>query len=184
MSRVGKSPISIPSQVTVEAASGSVIVRGPKGTLTVPVPHGLTVAVDGRTAVVDMTDAGARNTAIHGLVRANIANAVKGVTDGFSKVLELVGVGYRANIEGRDLVLHLGLSHTISFKAPEGITFEVKEGRIVVSGTDKYLVGQTAADLRALKKPEPYKGKGIRYAGEHIRKKAGKAKAVAGATAK
>lgn len=181
MSRIGNTVIQIPEQVTVTIGGASVMVKGPKGELTTEIPYGITVKkTEGEVHIKEKAlDKPMR--AIHGFVRAKLANDVLGVTKGWSKTLELSGVGYRAALTGTDLVLTVGFSHPVTIKPPLGITFAVVEGKIVISGIDKHLVGQIAANVRAVKKPEPYKGKGIMYSGEHIRKKAGKAAKAIGA---
>jgi large subunit ribosomal protein L6 len=177
MSRIGKSPIPVPSGVDVSLAGQHITVRGPKGTLERDIPGVITVRQDGETLLVERPDDERRNRAMHGLVRSLVNNMVQGVTQGFSKELEIVGVGYRATAKGPGAMeLALGFSHPVNITAPDGITFEVPSPtRIVVSGIDKETVGQVAADIRAWRKPEPYKGKGVRYLGEHVRRKAGKA---------
>src|SRR5271167_29731 len=177
MSRVGLSPITVPSSVTVTLEGPKVNVKGPQGTLERTLPEGITIAQDGGTLVVTRPDDERRHRALHGLSRSLVANMVSGVTDGFSKELEIVGVGYRATAKGPGaLELALGFSHPVLVDAPEGITFEVPvPTRIVVKGIDKERVGQVAADIRKVRKPEPYKGKGVRYLGEVVRRKAGKA---------
>src|SRR5258705_826490 len=174
MSRVGKLPVAIPGGVTVAVADGEVRVKGPKGELTHPVLPGTTVTVDGAEARVTAEKI-VRNP-MFGTMRAKLANMVTGVTTGFSKVLEIVGTGYRAQMDGKNLVLQLGYSHPIRFEPPEGITVKAETAtRVVISGPDKYMVGQVAADIRGFRPPEPYKGKGVKYEGEYIRRKAGKA---------
>jgi large subunit ribosomal protein L6 len=177
MSRIGKSPIPVPSGVDVSLAGQHITVRGPKGTLERDIPGVITVRQDGDVLVVERPDDERQNRAMHGLVRSLVNNMVQGVTQGFSKELEIVGVGYRATAKGPGAMeLALGFSHPVNITAPDGITFEVPSpNRIVVSGIDKEAVGQVAADIRAWRKPEPYKGKGVRYLGEHVRRKAGKA---------
>lgn len=177
MSRVGRSPIAVPSGVTVTLSGPTVTVTGPQGTLARTIPEPIAIAQDGDTLVVSRPDDDRRNRALHGLSRSLVANMVSGVTDGFTKELEIVGVGYRATARGpAALELALGYSHPVVVDAPEGITFEVPvPTRIVVKGIDKEKVGQVAADIRKLRKPEPYKGKGVRYAGERVMRKAGKA---------
>jgi len=176
MSRVGMSPIPIPSGVEVQISAGEVRVKGPKGELHKPIPEGISVEqADGEMRVARANDE-REVRALHGLIRSLIANMVRGVTDGFEKTLEIQGVGYRAAKKGNDLELTVGYSHSVTKKAPQGIEFDVPQPtRIVVRGVDKELVGQTAAEIRAIRKPEPYKGKGIRYEGEQVRRKAGKA---------
>jgi large subunit ribosomal protein L6 len=170
-------PITIPSGVDVTTAGRSLSVKGPQGTLQRTLPAEITVRRDGDTLVVERPDDERRNRALHGLTRSLVANMVTGVTAGFQKDLEIVGVGYRATASGPTKIdLALGFSHTVSVSAPDGITFEVPAPtRITVRGIDKEKVGQVAADIRKLRKPEPYKGKGIRYAGEVVLRKAGKA---------
>jgi large subunit ribosomal protein L6 len=177
MSRVGRSPIDVPSSVTVTLSGARVSVKGPQGTLERELPEGITVAQEGDTLVVTRPDDERRHRALHGLSRSLVANMVSGVTEGFTKELEIVGVGYRATARGpAALELALGFSHPVLVDAPEGITFEVPvPTRIIVKGIDKEKVGQVAADIRKLRKPEPYKGKGVRYAGERVLRKAGKA---------
>ena len=176
MSRIGKQPITIPNGVDVTIADERVTVKGPKGTLEHTVVGDVTVARDGDTLVVTRADDQRQNRSLHGLTRSLLNNMVVGVSEGFTKDLEIVGVGYRAQAAGPDaLELQLGFSHPVRVHAPEGVTFEVPSPtRITVQGADKQLVGQVAADIRKIRKPEPYKGKGIRYAGERIIRKAGK----------
>ncbi len=177
MSRVGRSPITVPSSVTVTLSGDTVNVKGPQGELARTVPAAITIRQDGEVLVVERPDDQRQNRALHGLTRSLVANMVAGVTDGFTKELEIVGVGYRATAKGPSaLELALGFSHPVNVDAPEGITFEVPvPTRIIVKGIDKEKVGQVAADIRKLRKPEPYKGKGVRYAGERVLRKAGKA---------
>ncbi len=176
MSRIGKQPIAVPTGVDVTIDGTTVRVKGPKGELQHEVVGDVAVARDGDTLVVTRADDTRANRSLHGLQRTLIANMVVGVSDGFAKELEIVGVGYRAAAAGPTaLELALGFSHPVKIQAPEGITFEVPQPtRIVVRGHDKQLVGQVAADIRKIRKPEPYKGKGIRYAGERVLRKAGK----------
>ena len=177
MSRIGKAPITVPSGVEVEIQGRQVAVKGPKGELDIEVPVGITVRQDGEEVLVERSDDERRNRALHGLTRSLVNNMVLGVSEGFSKELEIVGVGYRAAAKGSNaLELQLGFSHPVNVEAPDGITFDVPEPtRIIVSGIDKQVVGQVAADIRSYRKPEPYKGKGVRYLGEHVARKAGKA---------
>lgn len=177
MSRVGKSPIEIPSGVDVTISGRNIVVKGSKGTLERSIPGDIEVNQEGGTLVVERPDDARRSRAMHGLTRALVNNMVVGVSQGFTKELEIVGVGYRATAKGPNaLQLALGFSHPVDVTAPEGVTFEVPSPtRIVVQGIDKEQVGQVAADIRAWRKPEPYKGKGVRYLGEHVQRKAGKA---------
>jgi large subunit ribosomal protein L6 len=176
MSRIGKQPIAIPDGVTVEVSGTTVAVSGPGGTLRQDVDRDMRVTIEDGEVRVSRPSDEREHRSLHGLTRSLIANMVEGVTKGFQKVLEIHGVGYRVALKGRDLELQLGFSHPVSFPAPEGIEFEVPApNRIVVKGIDKQLVGETAARIRRIRKPEPYKGKGIRYEGEYVRKKAGKA---------
>jgi large subunit ribosomal protein L6 len=177
MSRIGKAPIPVPSGVDVAISGAHISVKGPLGTLERDIPGVITVRQDGENLVVERPDDERQNRAMHGLVRSLVNNMVLGVTQGFRKELEIVGVGYRATAKGPGAMeLALGFSHPVSITAPDGITFEVPSpNRIVVSGIDKETVGQVAADIRAWRKPEPYKGKGVRYAGEYVQRKAGKA---------
>ncbi|HLN18112.1 MAG TPA: 50S ribosomal protein L6 [Acidimicrobiales bacterium] len=177
MSRVGRNPITVPSGVKVELAGDQVSVTGPQGTLARSLPRGITVRAEGDVLVVERPDDERQHRALHGLTRSLVANMVQGVTQGFSKELEIVGVGYRATAQGPDAIeLALGFSHPVRVDAPDGISFEVPTPtRIVVKGIDKEKVGQVAADIRKVRKPEPYKGKGVRYAGERVLRKAGKA---------
>ncbi len=177
MSRIGRSPIDVPSSVTVTLNGDNVSVKGPQGTLERRLPQGITIAQEGDTLVVSRPDDERRHRALHGLSRSLVANMVSGVTEGFTKELEIVGVGYRVTANSPDaLELALGFSHPVHVDAPEGITFEVPvPTRVIVKGIDKEKVGQVAADIRKLRKPEPYKGKGVRYANERVLRKAGKA---------
>jgi len=176
MSRIGKQAITVPSGVDVTIDGTSVRVKGPKGQLEYSLVGDVAVERDGDALNVSRADDSRSNRSLHGLQRTLIANMVIGVSDGFSKELEIVGVGYRAAAQGPNAIeLSVGYSHTVKVDAPEGVTFEVPQPtRIIIRGHDKQLVGQVAADIRKIRKPEPYKGKGIRYAGEHIRRKAGK----------
>jgi large subunit ribosomal protein L6 len=175
MSRIGRQPISVPAGVTVSIEPERVTVNGPRGELFERIPRDIQVQQsDGQLLVTRPTDRG-EHRALHGLTRTLIANMVQGVTDGFEKRLEIQGVGYRAQLRGRDLELALGYSHPVSIKAPEGIEFEVPQPtRIVVKGASKQQVGEIAAIIRKQRKPEPYKGKGIRYEGEYVARKVGK----------
>ena len=177
MSRIGKAPITVPSGVEVQIQGRQVAVMGPKGELDIEVPVDITVRQDGEEILVERSDDERRNRALHGLTRSLVNNMVLGVSEGFSKELQIVGVGYRAAAKGSNaLELQLGFSHPVNVEAPAGISFDVPEPtRIIVSGIDKQVVGQVAADIRSYRKPEPYKGKGVRYLGEHVARKAGKA---------
>ena len=174
MSRIGKLPIEIPSGVTITVDSDAITVKGAKGELTVPHLSDVTVKVEDGVATVTRKDDEKVAKAQHGLQRALLNNAVDGVTKGFEKKLEVNGVGYRVSGSGQDLELSVGLSHPVKYKAQDGIQITVNKMEIIVSGIDKQKVGQTAAEIRAIKKPEPYKGKGIKYADEQILRKAGK----------
>lgn len=176
MSRIGKMPVPVPSGVDVQVAGQKVTVKGPKGTLQREFSDRVSVSLDDGAATVARFDDTRESRALHGLSRALLANMVEGVANGFKRDLEIVGVGYRAALKGRDLELQLGFSHPVAFPAPEGISFEVPEPtKVSISGIDKEKVGEVAANIRKIRPPEPYKGKGVRYAGEHIRRKAGKA---------
>lgn len=181
MSKIGRKPVEIRQGATVWLEGEVVKVNGPKGLLSFVVPEGVKVHVENNKVIVSQKKANiATGKAAFGLTRATIANMVKGVVEGFEKKLELSGVGYRAAVAGADLILSLGFSHPVRISAPAGVTFEVFENVITVSGIDKVLIGNIAAKIRELKKPEPYKGKGIRYFGERIRRKAGKAAKAVG----
>jgi large subunit ribosomal protein L6 len=175
MSRIGKSPIELPAGVNVSILPGRVMVNGPLGELTQQLPKRITIEeADGQLLVKRPTERG-EDRALHGLTRSLVSNMVEGVTKGFSKTLEIQGVGYRAAMRGADLELNVGFSHAVVRKAPQGITFEVPApNQVVVKGIDKQKVGQVAAEIRAVRPPEPYKGKGIRYEGEYVRRKVGK----------
>jgi large subunit ribosomal protein L6 len=177
MSRIGRSPIEVPSGVDITVTGQRVEVKGPKGTLTRDVPEPITVRQEADQLLVERPDDERTSRALHGLVRSLVSNMVTGVTAGYRKELEIVGVGYRATAAGPSRIdLALGFSHPVWVEAPDGITFEVPAPtRIVVSGIDKEAVGQVAANIRKIRKPEPYKGKGVRYAGERVLRKAGKA---------
>lgn len=177
MSRIGKAPVPVPSGVEVTVADGTVTVKGPKGTLSRDIPGDIEITQDDGTLSFVRPNDERRNRALHGLTRSLVNNMVIGVTDGFKKELEIVGVGYRAEAQGSNaLRLNLGFSHPVNVSAPEGITFEVPvPTQVVVTGIDKEVVGQVAANIRSIRKPEPYKGKGVRYAGERVMRKAGKA---------
>jgi large subunit ribosomal protein L6 len=176
MSKIGKMPISFASSVTVSIQANVIQIAGPKGNAIFTLPEGITAAIAENVislSAQNVTDRKVR--AVYGLTRANLANVIKGLDTGFEKKLELVGVGYRAQMQGTDLVLSLGFSHPVRFSPLPGLTLSVADNAVLVSGSDKVLVGQMAAKIRAVRPPEPYKGKGIKYAGEKIRRKAGKA---------
>jgi large subunit ribosomal protein L6 len=176
MSRIGRQPIDIPSGVEVTIEGSTVTVKGPKGTLSQTVSQEMLLAKDDGVLTVSRPSDERLHRSLHGLTRTLIANMVAGVTNGYEKRLEIVGVGYRAALKGSDLEMALGFSHQVVFPAPQGIEFEVPAPtRITIRGIDKQLVGQVAANIRKIRKPEPYKGKGIRYEGEFVRRKAGKA---------
>jgi large subunit ribosomal protein L6 len=182
MSRIGKMPIAIPDKVKIEPKGSAVEVTGPLGKLTQVLPPGITVKIEKNQALVEKTDqAGEKGSALHGLGRSLVQNAVIGVTQGFKKELEIVGLGYRAQVAGDKLTMTLGFAHPVEFKLPPGIkvTIDPKMTILSITGSDAYMVGETAARIRRLKKPEPYKGSGIKYVGEHIIRKAGKAAAGA-----
>lgn len=175
MSRIGKKPIPIPQGVKIQLDGMTVRAEGPKGTLSQVVPDGLTPRVADGTLVIERHGEDRRVRALHGLARALVANMVTGVTSGFERRLEIVGIGYRAQMQGKSIQLALGYSHPVLFPLPEGVTAEIdRQIAITLRGADKAILGQTAAKLRALRKPDPYKGKGIRYAGETVRRKVGK----------
>lgn len=176
MSRIGKQPITVPSGVNVKLDGTTITVKGPKGTLSREIHPAMKVNVEGDVMTVDRPDDERNSRALHGLTRTLVANMVIGVTDGYVKTLEIQGVGYRAAAKGKDIEFALGFSHPVVVTAPDGIAFELPAPtKIIVSGADKQAVGQVAANIRRLRPPDPYKGKGIRYAGEVVRKKAGKA---------
>jgi len=175
MSRIGRAPISIPAGVEVTISGNTVAVKGPKGSLSMEVHPNIQVAIDGGVMTVTRPDDSNLNRSLHGLTRTLLSNMVTGVTAGFEKKLEIQGVGYRASKKGSDLEILVGYSHPVVVPAPEGIEFEVPAPtQIVVKGIDKQRVGQVAAEIRAIRPPEPYKGKGIRYEGEFVRRKVGK----------
>ncbi|MBI2611304.1 50S ribosomal protein L6 [Candidatus Gottesmanbacteria bacterium] len=183
MSRIGKKPITIPTGITVTPKNGVVEVVGTKGKLEVKLSNEIKVSLDNNELTVITKSKNPQISALAGLNRTLIQNAITGVGELWTKSLELVGVGFRAQTDGKKLTLSLGFSHPVIFTAPEGLTYKVVENTIIIEGPDKYLVGQEAAKIRSVKKPEPYKGKGIKYKDEKIRKKAGKAKALGGAPA-
>jgi len=176
MSRIGNAPIDLPSGVEVSVDGNAVVVKGPKGTLTQVLDSRISVSVEDGVVTVARENDERESRALHGLIRALIANMVIGVSAGYSKELQAVGVGYRGALKGNTLELQVGFSHPVVIEAPEGITFEVPEPtKFIISGIDKQLVGQVAANIRSVRPPEPYKGKGIRYVDEYVRRKAGKA---------
>jgi large subunit ribosomal protein L6 len=176
MSRIGKMPVPVPSGVTIDIDGTTVSVKGPKGELKRTFPEGISFAVQDNTLVASRSSEESSQKALHGLSRALVANMVEGVTKGYQKQLEITGVGYKAEPKPYGLLFSLGYSHTIEFKAPQGITLKAPQPtQVLIEGADKEIVGQVAAEIRSLRKPEPYKGKGIKYLGEKIRRKAGKA---------
>jgi large subunit ribosomal protein L6 len=175
MSRIGKKPIPVPKGVTVNVRGSAVEVKGPKGTLTQPIPPGVTFELKGAELVAAMEKPDPQLNKFHGLARSLMANAVEGVTTGFKKELDIVGVGYRAEVKGKQVVFALGYSHPIVFDVPQGIDIAIdKQTHVTVTGIDRQLVGQVAANIRRLRKPDPYKQKGVRYTGEVLKKKVGK----------
>jgi large subunit ribosomal protein L6 len=180
MSRIGKKPVVIPKGVTLSQKAGQFSVRGPKGELTKHIPDGVTMKLEGDKVIVSRADDSPPNRAKHGLVRAHLANMVKGVTGGWQRVLEINGVGYRAEVSGDSVTFALGYSHPIVFKLPKSITAKVEKNRLTLTSADKDELGQVTAKMRELRPPEPYKGKGVKYAEEVIKKKVGKAAATGG----
>jgi len=175
MSRIGNKPVEIPKGVELRLDGNTVHVKGPKGNLSRELHPEMVVKVDDGVLTVSRPSEAQRHKALHGLTRSLVANMVEGVTDGFQKKLEIQGVGYRVLTRGKSLTFHLGFSHPVDYDAPDGITLEAPtQTEVVVSGADKQLVGQVAAEIRGIRPPEPYKGKGVRYAGEQVRRKAGK----------
>jgi large subunit ribosomal protein L6 len=177
MSRIGKKEITLPKGVEARYEGGVVMVKGPKGSLRTPVVAGIGVKVENNVVSFTRGDEEGKSRAFHGLMRALVANNVKGVSEGFKRELDIIGVGYRAEVKGKEVVFQLGYSHPVRFVIPEGIEIAVdaKTGHITITGIDKQKVGQTAAEIRSLREPDPYKGKGIKYSDEVIRRKAGKA---------
>lgn len=176
MSRVGRKPIPLPKGVEVTQQGNEVVVKGPKGSLRTQLIQGLSMKIENGSVVFERGDDERQSRAFHGLMRALIANNVAGVSEGFRRDLDIIGVGYRGEVKGREVVFQLGYSHPIHFKIPEGIDIAVdKSGRVTITGIDRQKVGQTAAEIRSLRLPDPYKGKGIKYTNEVIRRKAGKA---------
>lgn len=180
MSKIGKKPIEIPAGVSVKIENGSISVKGPKGELTKPLTEGVNVVVEENLVKLSPVEGNKENMAKWGLQRALIANMITGVTESFEKVLEFQGVGYKASVKGKDLELGLGYSHPVTIPGIEGITFSVEKNSIKISGSDKELVGKVAAEIREKRPPEPYKGSGIRYKDEVIKRKAGKKAVTAG----
>ena len=177
MSRIGRMPVTVPAGVDIKVEAENVVtVKGAKGTLTQKFNPEMIIKVEAGTVMVERPSEEKQHKALHGLTRTLIANMVEGVTNGYSKKLEIVGVGYRCQMQGKDILLNIGFSHPVVIKAVDGLTFETPDqNTIIVSGADKQLVGQTSAEIRSIRKPEPYHGKGIKYSDEHIRRKAGKA---------
>lgn len=177
MSRIGLKPIPLPSGVALTPGEGAIAVAGPKGKLSVPLPGGITLALESNQAALSRRDNSKTQRALHGLTRALLANAVQGVTGGYERQLEIIGTGYRAEVAGQVIKLSLGFSHPVEFNLPLGIAAKVDDKKVVItlSGIDKQQIGQVAADLRALRSPDPYKGKGIRYKDEVVHLKPGKA---------
>jgi large subunit ribosomal protein L6 len=182
MSRIGRKIINLPKGVSVNAEGGSLAVKGPKGTLSIPLPHGIELEKqEGHLVLKRATE---QQVALHGLIRSLLANAVHGVGEGFQKHLDIVGIGYRAESKGKSVSFVLGYSHPIEFDVPEGVAITVeKQTHLIVSGADKQLVGHVSAMIRSLRPPDPYKNKGVRYTGEKLKKKVGKAAAAAGGKA-
>ena len=179
MSRVGRKVIVVPAGVKVQVSPRALAIQGPKGKLSTPVPPGITFALEGQQLTCKRSNDERQQRAFHGLARALAQNAILGVTEGFSKDLDIVGVGYRAQLEGKKVVFALGFSHPVEYPVPEGIKIAIeKQTRVTVSGIDRQQVGQVAAEIRRLRRPDPYKQKGIRYVGETLKKKAGKAGAT------
>jgi len=178
MSRIGRKPVVLPKGVTVSAKAEAINVKGPKGELSKPLPSGVSLKVEGDKVVVNRADDSRENRAKHGLMRAHLQNMVKGVSEGWTRELEINGVGYRAEVGGDTLTMALGYSHPVLFKLPKGIAAKVDKNRVILSGADRDMLGQTAAKVRELRAPEPYKGKGVKYAEEVIKKKVGKAGAT------
>ncbi len=176
MSRVGKKEIPLPGGVEVRKEGSMAVVKGPKGSLSSPIAEGIAMEIEGNVVRLTRANEEGKTRALHGLTRALLANSVTGVSEGFKRELDIIGVGYRAEVKGQEVVFQLGYSHPIHFPLPEGITVEIdKGGHVTVTGIDKQKVGQVAAEIRSLRLPDPYKGKGIKYSDEIIRRKAGKA---------
>jgi large subunit ribosomal protein L6 len=181
MSRIGRKPVAIPKGVQVVQKPGQFAVKGPKGELAKPMPSGITIKMEGDKAIISRADDSGPNRARHGLVRAHLANMVKGVTEGWKRELEINGVGYRAEVSGDSITFALGYSHPIVFKLPKSVTAKVEKNRLTLVSSDKDELGQVSAKIRELRPPEPYKGKGVKYVEEVIKKKVGKAAATGGA---
>ena len=180
MSRIGRKPLVLPKGVTVTPKAGTVGVKGPKGELAKALPSGVSLKIEGSKLTVERADDSRQNRAKHGLIRAHLANMVKGVTDGWVRELEINGVGYRAEVSGETVTMALGYSHPVVFKLPKGVGAKVDKNRLILSAADRDLLGQTAAKVRELRPPEPYKGKGVKYVEEVIQRKVGKAGATSG----
>ena len=180
MSRIGRKVLPLPKGVTLTQKAGAISVKGPKGELSKPLPEGVSIKTEADKVTVLRADDSRQNRSKHGLMRAHLANMVKGVTDGWTRELEINGVGYRAEVAGDTINMALGYSHPVAFKLPKGVTAKVDKNRVVLSSADRDLVGQTAAKVRELRPPEPYKGKGVKYVEEVIKRKVGKAGATSG----
>jgi large subunit ribosomal protein L6 len=180
MSRIGRKVLPLPKGVTLTQKAGAVSVKGPKGELSKPLPEGVSIKAEGDKVTVLRADDSRQNRAKHGLIRAHLGNMVKGVTDGWTRELEINGVGYRAEVAGDTINMALGYSHPVAFKLPKGVSAKVEKNRIFLTSADRDLVGQTAAKVRELRPPEPYKGKGVKYAEEVIKRKTGKAGVTSG----
>jgi large subunit ribosomal protein L6 len=178
MSRIGRRPLPLPKGVSLSQAEGSFTVKGPKGELKKALPEGISIKATGDRLMVDRADDSRNNRAKHGLIRAQLANMIKGVTDGWVRELEINGVGYRAEVAGETITMQLGYSHPVSFKLPKGVGAKAERNKVVLTSSDRDILGQTAAKLRELRPPEPYKGKGVKYAEEVIKRKVGKAGAT------
>jgi large subunit ribosomal protein L6 len=178
MSRIGRRPVELPKGVTLAVKSGSMSVKGPKGELSRPVPASVTLKTEGQKVVLTRSGEGRQERASHGMVRAHLANMVKGVSEGWTRELEINGVGYRAEVKGDKITLTLGFSHPVIYALPKGVAAKVDKNRIILTGADKEVLGQTASEMREFRRPEPYKGKGVKYVEEVIRRKVGKAGAT------
>jgi len=181
MSRIGRQPVPMPKGVSLAQKPGQFSVKGPKGELSKPMPAGVSIKIEGDKAIVSREDDSRENRARHGLVRAHLANMVKGVSEGWKRELEINGVGYRAEVSGDSVTFALGYSHPIVYKLPKSVTAKVEKNRLTLTSADKDMLGQVSAKMRELRPPEPYKGKGVKYAEEIIKKKVGKAAATGGA---